>query len=102
MQESIYISGSYANLRPSWHAEDSPWKARKIYQILQQYDIRPNEIAEVGCGAGAILSEMQRLLPSTCEFRGYDIAPKAIAMARVYGGLKWALPQVVGSQVRHS
>jgi len=82
VRESIYTSGSYGSLHPTWHAEDSPWKARQIYRILQQYDIHPKEIAEVGCGAGVILSELQQLLPSTCEFRGYDIAPQAIAVAK--------------------
>ncbi len=82
MKDSIYTSGSYARLHPSWHAEDSPWKARQIHGILEQYDIHPKQIAEVGCGAGVILSELQQLLPSTCEFRGYDISPQAIALAR--------------------
>jgi SAM-dependent methyltransferase len=36
----------------------------------------------VGCGAGEVLRELQLKLDPSCEFRGYDIAPAAIEMAK--------------------
>jgi SAM-dependent methyltransferase len=82
----LYTSGEYATANPTWHAEDSPWKARQIMRILRpclssQCSLR---ICEIGCGVGIVLAELQRRLrelkvEAVCV--GYDIAPVAIKEA---------------------
>ena len=76
-----YVDGAYLARNPHWHVEDSPWKARQIARILADNGVRPRSVVEVGCGAGAILAELQKALPDA-RLDGYDISPQAIALAR--------------------
>jgi SAM-dependent methyltransferase len=65
----------------SWHVEDSRWKARQIRQILTKNHIQPQTVAEVGCGAGAILSHLSDAMPDTW-FVGYEVSPQAFAICQ--------------------
>lgn len=80
--EEIYSSGEYLEKHPTWHVEVSSPKARDILEILQQADLAPRAICEVGCGAGEILAQLQKQMDSACTFHGYDISPQAIELAR--------------------
>ena len=81
--ETIYTSGTYLTETQSWHAEDSPWKAAQISRILAKNQIEPHRVAEIGCGAGGILKELSKMKGlSDIVFRGYDISPQAIHLAR--------------------
>lgn len=71
-----YLNGDYAEKNPDWDSGDSPWKAGKIAQILRDHDIRPERIAEVGCGSGAVLVALRDAFPDA-TMEGYDIAPDA-------------------------
>lgn len=71
-----YLNGDYAEKNPDWDSADAPWKAGKIAQILADHDVTPKSVVEVGCGSGAVLVSLQRLLPDT-RMEGYDIAPDA-------------------------
>jgi SAM-dependent methyltransferase len=78
-----YEGGHYLACNPSWHEEDSAWKAEKIFRLLRRAGGSwPASVAEVGCGTGGVLRSLQALLPPTARFSGYDIAPAAIAHAR--------------------
>jgi len=79
-ESSIYRDGSYRELNPSWHVEESPFKVRQIVRMLGRYRLTPNTVCDVGCGAGAVLAELQPYLPAGCMCWGYDVAPDAIAM----------------------
>lgn len=81
MTTALYTEGDYARLNPSWHVEDSPWKARQIAGLLADHTLAPHSVCEVGCGAGAVLAALQPALPHT-RFVGYDVSPDAIAIAR--------------------
>jgi len=75
--ESIYQDGTYLEQTGgSWHAEDSPWKARLVLDLLRANGIAPKTLAEVGCGAGEILCNLRDALPDT-ELHGWDISPQA-------------------------
>jgi len=65
-----------------WHVEESAWKARQVDQMLVRNHLSPTTICEVGCGAGEVLKSLQTLLPSDATFRGYDISPQALELAR--------------------
>ncbi|HEX7052601.1 MAG TPA: class I SAM-dependent methyltransferase [Burkholderiales bacterium] len=80
---SRYEDGRYLAANPSWHEEDSQWKAAKILRLLRRAGAdRPASVAEVGCGAGGILAALQRGLPAETRLAGYDISALAIERAR--------------------
>ena len=79
--EGIYGDGAYLTKNPSWHVEDSPWKARHIEKILRQNVIAPRTIAEVGCGAGEILVQLQNAFPNA-DLSGFEVSPQAFALCK--------------------
>jgi hypothetical protein len=77
-----YTDGEYLKHNPTWHVEDSPWKAEQIFRAINRNALAPQTVCEVGCGAGEVLAQLQQKLPDDCRFWGYDISPQAIAMSR--------------------
>lgn len=77
----IYTNGSYQRHNPSWHAEDSKWKASKILRFLKAYGLAPKSVCDVGCGSGGVIFELSKSMTDTI-FSGYDISEYAIAKAR--------------------
>ena len=82
MNNKMYTSGDYLAQNPSWHVEDSPWKARQILKMLQKNELNPKSICEVGCGAGEILSQLHSQLPEEIVFSGYEISPHAFELCQ--------------------
>jgi SAM-dependent methyltransferase len=82
MWKERYTAGDYLQKNPTWHVEESEWKAKHIYQSMIRNDIRPQTICEVGCGAGEVLRQLQMRLDEECLFQGYDISPQAIGLAQ--------------------
>jgi SAM-dependent methyltransferase len=81
--DTIYTSGKYLETTQTWHAEDSPWKASQIARIISNNGLNPENVAEIGCGAGVILDELskKKYFKGT-QFSGYDISPQAIELAQ--------------------
>lgn len=77
---NIYTSGEYNQKNPTYHVEDSPWKARQILKMMQLHHLQPDSICEVGCGAGEILYQLQKQIPSHTEFYGYEISEDGYKM----------------------
>lgn len=86
---SIYETGEYLAHNPGWHVEDSPWKARQILKMLERHHLHPKTIAEVGCGAGEILTQLHAALPDDVQYHGYEVAELAYQLAQ-----KRTLPRV--------
>jgi SAM-dependent methyltransferase len=84
MNNNIYTSGNYLESNPSWHEEDSPWKAGKISDLLNKNNISANSICEVGCGVGAVLYYLSQLMPSNITFVGYEISQQAYQKSQKY------------------
>ncbi|MEW6530060.1 MAG: class I SAM-dependent methyltransferase [Thermodesulfobacteriota bacterium] len=80
---TMYSNGSYQACHPTWHEEDSCWKAEQISRIIDSNSIRFKSYVDIGCGAGKVLHELSLRYPSA-RFHGYDISPQAIAMAKKY------------------
>jgi hypothetical protein len=78
----VYTGGKYLEHNPTWHVEDSPWKARQIYRMLERHRLAPETVGEIGCGAGEVLVVLQKMLPARVSFHGYDISPQALELAR--------------------
>jgi SAM-dependent methyltransferase len=92
MKSSIYNDGKYFQNNPTWHLEDSPWKAEKIINIFKKNNISPKSIAEVGCGVGGILKELSKSeFLATCKFEGYETSPQAFEQAKALemGNIKY-------------
>jgi hypothetical protein len=87
----IYEDGTYLENNPSWHQEDSPWKAKQIEKILQRNALTPASICEVGCGAGEILNRLSSGKLGDSQFTGYEISPQAyeICSAKTKSNLKF-------------
>lgn len=80
--EELYTSGEYLKKNPTWHVEESPWKANQIMQMLARNSLAPQTICEVGCGAGEVLKQLQGKMDVSCTFWGYDISPQAIELTK--------------------
>jgi hypothetical protein len=93
---SIYESGEYLAHNPTWHVEDSEWKASKVLKALERLRIAPASLCDIGCGAGEILQVLHSHLPD-CKFTGYEISPQAYALAkrRAAPGLDFHLTDIL-------
>jgi hypothetical protein len=78
----VYSSGAFANRNPTYHVEESPWKARQILKMLARHDLKVGSVCEIGCGAGEILRQLQLSMPKETVFHGYDTSPYAIELCR--------------------
>ena len=74
--DSIYHDGSYLTQNPDWDRKDAPWKASQVLNLLDDHQISPNSICEVGCGSGDILANLSVTLPHA-TMTGFDISPQA-------------------------
>jgi hypothetical protein len=74
--------GEYLQNNPSWHTEDSNWKAGQILKMLDRNNVRPQTVTEVGCGAGEILVQLASKLPSSVKFQGLEVSPDAYAFCK--------------------
>jgi SAM-dependent methyltransferase len=72
-----YTSGEYLANNPTWHEEDSEWKTGHIVRLLEQNDVSPRSICEVGCGTGGIVELIAGRYPNA-EVQGYEISPQAL------------------------
>lgn len=77
----IYENGTYLEKNPSWHQEDSQWKAMQIIKFIERNALNPKKICEVGCGAGEILHQMSKHF-SGIEYFGYEISPQAYDLCK--------------------
>lgn len=82
MFEEMYTSGEYLKKNPTWHVEESPWKAKQIIRMMKRNVIAPGIICEVGCGAGEVLKQLQEKMDTECLFWGYEISPQAFELCK--------------------
>lgn len=75
-------SSEYLERNPTWHLEDSSWKAERIAAIVSDNGLSPASICDLGCGAGAVLEGVSEALEPAEGAVGYEVSPDAYAMAR--------------------
>ena len=94
-----YFDGAYLAHNPTWHAEHSETKAGWIDQILGHNALQPQTIAEVGCGSGEILVELQKRRPDA-RFTGFEISPQAYAICspKIRQGLDFRLEDLLRTE----
>lgn len=98
---NIYTEGDYLANNPTWHEEDSSWKADNIMKMLDKNNLSPKSVGEVGCGAGEILRQLHLVLPTDVTFTGYEISPQAyeIAKEKEADRLRYYLQDVTRSDI---
>jgi SAM-dependent methyltransferase len=79
--DNIYTNQEYLRKNPTWHDEDSPWKASQIMELLARNKIDVQKVAEIGCGAGGVIKALADQLGAGRSFQGFDISPEAIRLA---------------------
>ena len=82
MTQLIYTTGEYLGNNPTWHVEDSAWKAQRIFKIIERNNLQPKSVCEVGCGSGEILNQLYLKMPETVDFTGYEISPQAFELCK--------------------
>jgi 2-polyprenyl-3-methyl-5-hydroxy-6-metoxy-1,4-benzoquinol methylase len=76
-----YTGGAYLERNPTWHVEDSVWKADQVERLLAAHpEVERRTVAEVGCGAGEILRSLHDRWPDA-ELVGYEVSPHAHELA---------------------
>jgi SAM-dependent methyltransferase len=81
VSDALYTSGEYLASNPTWHAEDSAWKAVQVMGMLNRHGLRPRTVCEVGCGVGEVLRELHDRMDHQPNFVGYEISPQAFKLA---------------------
>jgi SAM-dependent methyltransferase len=81
LHERSYTDGTYLERNPTWHAEDSGWKADRCAALLSDLGYTPTSICDVGCGAGGVLAALRHSYP-VADLSGFDISPTAVRLAR--------------------
>lgn len=91
---NMYASGEYTKNNPTYHTEHSGRKVEEIIGALRAQGgvlealrdgATPPMVVEIGCGAGGVIAGTRERLAELGvhgDFRGYDLNPDAIAMAR--------------------
>jgi cyclopropane fatty-acyl-phospholipid synthase-like methyltransferase len=82
MFEELYTGDSYLEKNPTWHVEESPWKAKQVLRMIAQNNVVPGTICEVGCGVGEVLKQLQEHMDNESLFWGYDISPQAFELCK--------------------
>ena len=98
----MYESGDYLANNPTWDQEDSQWKADNVQMILDSNGLVPKSIVEVGCGAGGVLSALNKTWPDV-DYSGFDIAPDATKFWSKYSAknIQFSLGDFLKSQTPH-
>jgi SAM-dependent methyltransferase len=73
-QSADELSSLYLEHSPTWHVEESAWKAGYIVEMLKKNGISPYSIVDVGCGAGEVLLQVYNKLDGKPVCEGYDVA----------------------------
>src|SRR5262245_60424428 len=81
-EQQLYLGGAYLEHNPTYHVEDSPWKAAQVLRMLAKHAIRPGSVCEVGCGAGEVLRQLQQHLLGDTVSHGYDISSQALSLCK--------------------
>ncbi|MDR2962686.1 MAG: class I SAM-dependent methyltransferase [Bacteroidales bacterium] len=82
MEQNIYTTSEYLDRNPTWHMEESVWKAEQILKIIEKNNVQPSSICEIGCGAGEILNQLFLRMNDNVSFTGYEISPHAFELCK--------------------
>jgi len=92
----VYKDGSYLQKNPTWHVEESPFKAKYILKLLTRNSLQVRSVCEAGCGVGEVLRLLQSAMPPETEFMGFEISPQAhqLCESRANARLRFRLADI--------
>jgi SAM-dependent methyltransferase len=98
-----YKDGSYLEKNPTWHVEESPFKAKYILRLLHRNSLQIRSVCEAGCGVGEVLRLLQCEMPPETELTGFDISPQAhgLSAARENEHLHFELADITKETALH-
>lgn len=76
-----YVGSGYLSHNPGWHEDHGQWKATQVWEILLRNGIEPRSVLDIGCGTGAVLDHLSRLVGPGCRLIGYDVSEMAVSLA---------------------
>lgn len=76
----MYKDGEYAKNNPEFGDDNAVWKVKNALKAIKENDLKPEDIAEVGCGAGKILLSVAEEIGAK-KGLGYEPMPEAYAVA---------------------
>lgn len=86
--DAAYASDpAHADRYARWRALSALGKADHVERLVRGAGLRPRSVLEVGCGDGALLSELARRGLGDAH-SGYEITDAAVALARQRPGLR--------------
>lgn len=65
-----------------WYEEDSPWKAKNIFKIIEKNNLSPKSVCEIGCGSGEVLRDLASYFDSSTKFVGYETSAEAYTVCK--------------------
>lgn len=78
----MYNDGRYLAAHPDWDAADAPVKTGYMVRLLRRRQLTVQTVAELGCGSGEILVQLDKALPGLTRLTGYDISADGLALAQ--------------------
>lgn len=98
----IYQSEEYLAANPSWHLEDSPWKAKQIHKIISSNALNFHSVGEIGCGVGEVIRQLSDMIPDA-SFYGYEVSPQAFkfAQARESRNVEFFLEDLLEKEIHY-
>ncbi len=85
-EQAYSQSGPDAERYSRWRALGAEGKAEHVIELCRRARLAPEGVLEVGCGDGAVLSELARRGFGR-ERTGVEISPAAVAIARLHPGI---------------
>jgi hypothetical protein len=83
----LYENGEYLSKNPTWHIDDSPYKAGLVIEMIERNCLDFHTCADVGCGAGLVSELLAKHYPSKF-FSGFEMASDAQEFIRSRESLK--------------
>ena len=80
LKKDIYEDGSYWVKNPTFHEEDSSFKAKSFIQIIEKNNINIINLLDIGCGSGKFLNELYKW-HDQIDYLGIDVSNEIIEKA---------------------
>jgi len=86
-----------------WHEEDSPWKAKNIFKIIEKNNLTPKSVCEIGCGSGEVLRDLASYFDSSTKFVGYETSAEAYTVCKTKeeANIKYELANLLALDVQY-
>ena len=72
LMDNIYTNQQYLKANPTWHDEDSPWKASQVMALLTRNRLAVKKVAEISSDSSSASVRLHPMAPcSSCLAIGH-------------------------------